>query len=315
MRDFKTLWKNFLSFSAGFAAIVLPFVIYFAAHNALYDMIYGTILFNLKYTESPLLYASFPLVFQIIYCIFNFLPLFIMIIVALFELKENPKSRLLQSGIFIGVMMLVLLMNLRSYGHFAVLHESRDSLQKIWHAPKFSFRRMLIKTLIFFTIIDVLVLVIHLKEYTLGEENSMPILFIQYQKRFAMINPNEHEEMLTLKRMIPEAEEKSFVCWGDYCTTTHWVIYTDMKPREREFFLNRFHGKVDPAIRKEWFDNVRKDYPLWILYGTDPNRKPDAPPSAPEEDAELEQLLAEKYSLKGEVYIFPQMMKLYRLKD
>ena len=46
-----------------------------------------------------------------------------------------------------------------------------------------------------------------------------------------------------------------------------------------------------------------------------PNRKLGAPLPSWTEDAEFEQLLAEKYSLKGEVYIFPQMMRLYRLKE
>ena len=96
-RDFKNLWQNVLSFCAGFAVIVLPFAIYFAAHGALYDMIYGTVLFNMKYTESPLLYQleSRPIILRMIYSIIHFLPLFIMIIVTAMTLKQNSKSRLL----------------------------------------------------------------------------------------------------------------------------------------------------------------------------------------------------------------------------
>ena len=196
---------------------------------------------------------------------------------------------------------------------FAILHESNDTLQKIWRTSGLSLKRILLKVLIILAIIDVCLLSINFKEYYLGEKNSMPRLFIQYEKRFAMSNPNEHEEILKLRSIIPDNEKSSFVCWGDYCNTPHWVIYADMKPREREFFLNSFHSRVDPAIRKEWFDNVRKDYPLWILYGTDPNRKPGEPPKTSMEDSELEQLLEEKYSFKGEVYIFPQLMKLYNV--
>ena len=61
----------------------------------------------------------------------------------------------------------------------------------------------------------------------------MPRLFIQYEKRFAMSNTTEHEEILKLRSLIPDNEKDFFVCWGDYCNTPHWVIYTDMKPRER----------------------------------------------------------------------------------
>lgn len=323
-RDFKNLWQNFLSFCAGCAVIVLPFVIYFAAHGALYDMFYGTILFNLKYTDATF---HLPLEYQVIYNVFHFLPLFIMIIVAALTLKQNSRSRLLWSAIFIGTMMLFLLMKLRPYGHyamiifaampilFAILNASRDELQKIWRTSGLSLKRIILKTLIVFALIDLFVLSVNLKEYYLAEKNSMPFLFIQYEKRFAMSNPNEHEEILKLRSLIPDYEKNSFVCWGDYCNTPHWIIYTDMKPREREFFLNSFHGEVDPLLRKEWFDNVRKDYPLWILYGTDPDRKPGEPPKTPTEDSELEQLLEEKYLFKGEVYIRPQIMKLYRLKE
>lgn len=43
---------NILAFFLGAAALVVPFVIYFAAHGALFDMWYGTVLFNLSYTNT-----------------------------------------------------------------------------------------------------------------------------------------------------------------------------------------------------------------------------------------------------------------------
>ncbi len=323
-RAFKNFGQNFLSFCAGFATIVLPFVIYFAAHGALYEMFYGTILFNLKYIG-----ANFhqPLIFQILYYVVHFLPLFIMIIVAVLTLKQNPKSRLLQSGIFIGLIMSLMLMNLRPYLHyaiiifpvipilFAILHESRNEFKKTWQASGLSFKRILVKFLIVLVVVDVYVLILHLKETYFGEPDSMRFLFPFYDRRDAIKNPNEAEDILTLSKLIPEDEKISLAMWGEYCTTPHWVIYTDIKPRERLFMNNSRLAKIDPAFRKEWFDNIRKDYPLWILYGTAPNRKSGEPIKTQAEDAELEQLLKEKYLFKGEVYVWPQMMKLYRLKE
>lgn len=117
-RDFKNLWKNFLSFVAGFAVIVLPFVIYFAAHGALYDMLYGTILFNMKYTAWTF---HLPRIIQAIYSLVHFMPLIVMIIVAAFALKQDNASRLFWSGIFIGTAMWVMLITLRPYGHYAMI--------------------------------------------------------------------------------------------------------------------------------------------------------------------------------------------------
>ena len=322
--DFKTLQKNFLNFCAGFAVIVLPFVIYFAAHGILYEMLYGTILFNLKYTGATF-HQSF--IFQVIYDVFHFLPLVIMTIVAVIVLKKNP-TRLLRSAIFIGTMMTIMLIGLRPYLHyaliifpvmpilFAVLHENSNTLQKIWHSPRFSIERFLVKVLVVFTAIQVCTSTFYLKDLCLNEKSAASLMFlVAHNKKAELLNSSEQRNVLRLQKIIPENERKSFVCWGTVNTTSQWIFQTDMKPRERFFMNNTRHFKIDPRIRNEWFDNVRKNYPLWILYGTAPDRKPGEPPKTLSEDAELETLLAEKYSFKGEVYIFPQMMKLYRLKD
>lgn len=51
-RQRKSLWRNALGFVLGAAALTLPFCVYFAAHGALYDMWYGTLLFNLDYSAA-----------------------------------------------------------------------------------------------------------------------------------------------------------------------------------------------------------------------------------------------------------------------
>ncbi len=323
-RDFKTLWQNVLSFLAGFAIICLPFVIYFAAYDALYDMIYGTILLNLNYTIDETFHL--PPKFRVIHALFHYLPFFIMAIVSLFGLKENPKSRLLQSGLFIGAAIAFMLINLRPADQyamiflavapilFAVLYESRHMLHKILQTQKVSFNKLLIKILIVLTVIQVLILTFFLKSILLVNETPVSIFFSAYNKRAELLNSDERQNILALRALIPDSERKSFVIWGTYNTGSHWILQADMPPRERLFMNTSQCAKMDPKLRQEYFGNLRRDYPLWILYGTSPDRKPGEPPSSTE-DAELEQLLAERYLLKGEVFIYPQMMKLYRLKE
>ena len=48
----ENLWQNALGFILGAAALVVPFCVYFAAHGALYDMWYGTLLFNFDYSAA-----------------------------------------------------------------------------------------------------------------------------------------------------------------------------------------------------------------------------------------------------------------------
>lgn len=324
-RAFKNLWQNFLSFCAGFVTICLPFVIYFAAHDALYDMIYGTLLFNLKY--AGFIPPRLPIVADIIFVGLHFLPLFGMIIVAAFALKSKPKSRLFLSGIFIGTMMALMLIKLRhavQYSMilfatapiiFAVVKESRDELKNIWHGTKFSPKRFLVKLLVALTVLYFVLTTVYLEKVLLVEQNTLFFLFSAYDKRASVLNSNERENVLKLQAIIPEDERASFACWADYCTTPHWLLYTGMKPRERLFMNNTHLTTIDPQLREEWFRHVREDYPLWILYGTTIYRPPGVLPNKLTEDSELEKLLAEKYSFKGRVYIPPQMMNLYRLRD
>lgn len=50
------MWRNLAAnaaaFIAGAAVLIVPFCVYFAAHGALYDMWYGTLLFNLDYSAA-----------------------------------------------------------------------------------------------------------------------------------------------------------------------------------------------------------------------------------------------------------------------
>ncbi len=324
-KEFKILQQNFLSLCAGFMIIVLPCVIYFAAHGILYDMLYGTILYNLKYTGV----SSFtlPPKYSKIYKLFHLLPIYTMIIVAIISLKQNHSNKLSQSVLFIGIAMLSLLISFRTYLHymmlffpispflFVILSDNNVHLQKIWNSPKFSLKRVLIKILIFFAVIHLCTLVFFLKIFLMREKNSVYFLFPAYGFYEEFTNSNEQKNISDLAKFIPENERESFVCWGAWNTGAHWILRTNMKPRERFFMNNGLLMKIDPKIREEFFSNLRRNYPLWIIYGTTLNRKISEPPKSLNEDEEFEHLLAEKYSLKGEVYIFPQMMKLYRLKD
>jgi hypothetical protein len=52
LRKYKSLLKNTVAFLGAALVVWLPFVLYFAAHSALYDMIYASILYNVKYKAA-----------------------------------------------------------------------------------------------------------------------------------------------------------------------------------------------------------------------------------------------------------------------
>ena len=323
-RDFRTLRQNFLSGVAGFAAIVAPFALYFAAHGIFYDALYGTILLNLNYAEHAQIVVT-PAI-RLLHAAIHHTPLFVMMFVAVVALKKFS-SRLLWSGLFIAAAMLLMFLKLRPADNyamiflavapilFAVLCESSDVLQKIWCAPKVSSVRLGMKVAGIFVVIHVCIMATFVKSVLLAEDSAAEIFFTAYSKRAELLNVNERENILRLRDMIPEAERSSFACWAGFCSGSHWILRADMLPRERFFMNNGLLAKMDPNVRAEFFGNVRRDYPLWIIYGVSPDRNFDEPPKFLDEDVELERLLAERYTLRGEVYIWPQLMKLYRLKS
>lgn len=321
--EIKLLRKNLLNFVVGAAIAILPFVVYFAAHGALYEMIFGTFLFNMKYTAltpQKFLTEEYFMFFGV-----HFMPLFVLLATSIFV-----RGRLKICGLFMSAAMLAMLLNFRLFRHyalmifplmpilFAVLCElwptvknfflhKKNLPQKICHVA------ISILMLVIFSVFALYVVPFSMYATLDGvaeiqRQDLLGRLFLTTEKIYAADDLTGDEKFLPvedLARLIPENERDSFVTWGFYCTMPHWVLLTGIKSRERLFFLNYTFTKIDPNFRREWFGNVRKNFPRWILCGYGFER----------DDAELEQLLAEKYSPAGETFIFPQILRLYRLKQ
>ena len=318
-REFKTLLKNFLSFVAGFAVIVSPFVIYFAAHGALYDALYGTILFNVSYaTQGKIEYA---LVVRLRESAIHLMPVCLMILFGVILLARDVRNKLAWSAIFVGAMMSALLMNLRLYTHyymmlvpiipllFAVAEPLQKICAEILAAPKFSWRRLSCKVLViscaaYSCVCCLLYLPLMIKYFSPQLINDA-----------AEIYAKEVADIRRLERLIPEDERQSFACWGNFFSTSHWILVADMLPQERFFMNNSALALLDPRQKAEWLRHVRERSTLWILYGTPKTKQKHYLPDDHRADPDVERLLAERYTLRGEILIYDQVMRLYRLKS
>ena len=318
-REFKNLWKNFLSFCAGFASIVLPFVIYFAAHDALYDMFYGTILFNTSYATQGK--VEYELALRLHAIAVKLMPLSLLIFFSVLLLVRDVKNKLAWSGIFVGVMMAILLMNLRIYRHyymtvvpiipllFVILKQSHENFKNVINSPRFSLKRFFSK-----------VIIVSVPAYALVCYCMYSLPLIQYFSPKFISDENtvyaeEMRDIRQLQMLIPEDERKSFACWGNFYSTSHWILVTDMKPQERFFMNNSVLSLLDSRLKTEWFQTVNDTPILWILYGEPKEKKEKYKIDEHREDPDVERLLAEKYTLRGEFSIYDQIMKLYRLND
>ena len=324
-RAFKNLWQNFLSFCMGFVIICLPFVIYFAAHDALYDALYGTILLNTKYALNASFHKESMTYFVTV--ALNFFPLFLMIPASLFEILTDKRNKIAWSGLFSGVMLLIMLMKLRQYPHYAMIivpifpllfvvvrNAIKDFIRwikQIWQIRGISFKRILCK---FFLPIFILPVIFYTK-FCL--EFYLSFFGYPFSAKIVEEEANYMQEsasMQELKEIIPEHERNSFVTWGLSGHISRWILETDIKPRNRFFFNQKSFGMLDPNVRQEWLDGVKNEHPLWILYGG--KLKKESPFIFIKlDDSEIENFLEEKYVFKGEVQTHSQDLKLYRLKE
>ena len=317
--DFKGLLKNFLSLSAGFMVIVLPFVIYFAAHGALYDMLYGTILFNVSYATQGKIEYEFAMRLEA--GVIHLMPMILLIFFGTLLLVRDRKNKLAWSSIFVGAMMSILLMNLRLYIHyymvvvpvmpllFAALEPLRKICKETFAEPHSTFKKLSVAIIVLSVASYACVCCMN---YSLAPIKYFSTQYISAEKKFYN---EEVQGIRQLQSVIPEDERKSFACWGNHFSTSHWILITDMKPRERFFMNNSSTALIDPAQKDEWLRNVRKSPPLWILYGINETPKKFYLIDEHRPDSDVEKLLAEKYTLRGETLIYDQVMKLYRLKD
>ncbi|MBR3051119.1 MAG: glycosyltransferase family 39 protein [Selenomonadaceae bacterium] len=320
--EFKTLLKNLLNFCAGAVIVVLPFVIYFAAHGALYDALYGTILLNLNYSAQRGNFLMENLDEYTIHIVVHFSPLFIMIAGGAIEFIKN-KSRVALSTSFIGAVMLILFMKLSPYqGYYAlitpllpILFVVLADLQKIfrglWSGQSFSLKRTVCKLLLI-TVAFYPLILLRTIELKVVDNNSA---------KWREYHSEQNNAMLRIAQIIPPEERGSVMIWGEGTHVSHWILTTGIMPRCRFFSNIKAFANVDPNVKREWFENISSNLPRWIIYSvTESEFSGDYPDDwtknfRKNRDADVEELLKEKYSIEAETKTYQNFFWLYRLND
>jgi len=242
---FKNIWQNFLSFCAGFVVICLPFVIYFAAHGALYDMLYGTILLNIKYATNYNTDSQEHFAYMYGYAMHYFKSLFWLIIAAFFNILFNIKSKLAWSGLFTGSAMLFFLIKSRPLIGYpelilsllpilsAILYSLKTiflpKLKEIWSIRGVSLKRTFCKALIL-SLISLCIYNVHL----MLNESFITMFFKFYNSaEFVELARREQNEFYELQSLIPEDEVNSVVSWG-------WAFFSGIEYKAAlSFFWKR----------------------------------------------------------------------------
>lgn len=119
-RKYKKLLKNILFFFAGFVVLALPFIGYFYSKGALYEMLYGTITYNIGYTVHSS--AGFDSILDVIYFLPAYSSCIFLIIVSIITISCDSQRK--QSGYFwliISGLNLFFFINSFKYNHYAII--------------------------------------------------------------------------------------------------------------------------------------------------------------------------------------------------
>lgn len=112
------LLKCVLSFIVGVALPLIPFCVYFAAHHAFYDFVYGTVLFNISYAgNSESLLSSQINTIVLILC----LPCAMVLVSLAHMLLERHCSPLDWTIAISGILFIALFFNISPYQHYAAV--------------------------------------------------------------------------------------------------------------------------------------------------------------------------------------------------
>ena len=251
---YKELLKNILFFFAGFVVLTLPFVGYFYSKGALYEMLYGTITYNIGYTAHSS--AGFDSILDVIYFLPAYSGSIFLIIVSIITISCDSQRK--QSGYFwliISGLNLIFFINSFKYNHYAIitlpflgigLVEMKYNLSKI--------RLISLKRIIRYGMVCFFIFI------SLGLFHEVYQVIRVYNNRSQDI-----EACRTISKRMLDQKKDSFI---GYNISPSLYIHLGITPACRYFFnqdwLIRNNEDIKPNII-EAFDNANVK---WILVDT-----------------------------------------------
>lgn len=258
---------------AGFIAALLPGILYFAWHDALYDMWYGSVLFNFAYAGTNTVSGSWP---------DKLLPHTYLLALAVAVFVDRKHTVLLKSAqafiLFVAMIGALAISIGKDYAHYAIcilpacIIASSYALSLVCrlHKPWLNASAYTFLCVILIGPYTPLVkgqllsafstLLLH---YEVPCETVSQSDTYRYIHRYATCN---REILTSWVSLIPENEKKSFLAYGCFGDV---YMYMDLLPEYKYGFIQDAWalfsaGKITPQLE----EHFSKNPPLWLLVCT-----------------------------------------------
>lgn len=284
----KKKWKNIfnciISFLLGMLLMLVPFVVWFASKGALYDMFYGTIIHNIKYTTN----VTETLINCNIECIYVFCIEFIIAIIGcIYSFVVNIEKRKYTVIVLISsVVGMICELGLRPYSHYiyiwlpifvlgdcifinALINDKENKLKIV---------KILIKSI---NIINVLILIAFLIPVAKRKViiNTQPIIDMENDAR-------------QINSMIPKESKKKVLA---YNVNSQFYITTNIIPFYKYFILQDWMCSVNDEMQEEFKEYIESGQAEYIVENGENNIYNENDGT----DNDLDYIIDEKYEEIG----------------
>lgn len=295
-KQWKNILQNIVYFCVGLLLIIVPFVIYFWINGALYEMVYGTILYNIGYAGASTFQLSSFGISEIV-CYLGCYSLYIISGISFFKDKE----RRIESILWILVAGITQLWLLRCFGykHYSMINVpyfciAMTKLHRLYKLAGGTWRKRCVQLTV--------LLMILIGFAGLAKETFDSIqMFKSYYSDEGEQSITAGDAMIAMVKRIPEEDRDSFVAYNCY---TGLYLQTDICPCYRYFTLQSLASGRNESLLKRVLDKFSTGNAEWIL--VDERRY-----------AEIQDILDERYECVEIQQIEKSMdtFKMYRLES
>ncbi|MGO5097232.1 ArnT family glycosyltransferase [Agathobaculum sp. LCP25S3_E8] len=284
-KEFQNLLHNAGGFLLGFAVVTLPFIIYFAYHGALYDMLYGTILFNLDYAGDAISHSKEEWKQIFVYLI----PVISACLLAIGK-KGMVRYTILSGAILSGIMMI------RSYlypHYYIIIAIFVPVTIGLWMSSEHKKIKDLNRYIIsYFAICIVLIMTVFIQSYQNGLEKY------NWIKDLSRYNPEiqDIDRIREQASIIPEEDRDKVI---GYNIRASWYLVTGIYPSYKYYGGNDYLYAISDELRDETVQYYSSLDAEWIVVQSDIG------------DEEIREIINTNYKMVDEIDITNGNFKMF----
>ena len=254
-KQFKNLAANILAGLAGIIIVAAPICLYFYLHEALYDMLYATFLYNLLYAEESSHISIFSA--QLPKLVVLYAPIVFALLIFIKE-KSKPKAFRL-TMITATALSLLMLIYANVYEHYFTLAIPVFTVAVAIALPDADIRRIFKtaggkKSAVAIALGVITVVYIGLSAY----RAAAPI----YKGYLTDISYDRYHQMSAAADIIPENERDSVI---GFSIPPEWYMDCDVVPCYKYYIFQHWWTTSELDVYGEFLNYVETEHPKWLI--------------------------------------------------